>query len=69
MQLATSPLQKSLKFGLWYESFVNGVSIFYRDGTSYERKGDSNPGTYTGLKLVKGEYVSLVHGRFGSWSD
>ena len=28
------------EIGIWYDSFVNGVSVFYGDGSSYERKGD-----------------------------
>jgi hypothetical protein len=62
-------LPEIVEIGLWYADFVNGVSVFYKNGTSYERKGDANPGTYTSLKLMKGEFVSVVHGRFGSWGD
>lgn len=40
-------LPEITEIGIWYESYVNGVSVFYKDGTSYERKGDSYyPGTY-----------------------
>jgi len=62
-------LPEITEIGFWYADFVNGISVFYKDGTSFERKGDAGPGTYKSLKMMKGEFVSVVHGRFGCWGD
>ena len=37
-------LPEITEIGIWYDGYVNGVSVFYKDGTSYERKGDSYQG-------------------------
>ena len=52
------------------DKFVAGLSVYYRNGTSYVRMGGcSDPTTPTSFKLHNGEYITQVWGRTGSWSD
>ena len=56
------------EFGVYMDRFVKGIKIVYSNGFTVERKGDPHT-DYKSLQLLKGEYITLVHGRTGCWTD
>ena len=53
------------EIGFQVTKFIIGVSIFYRDGSSFERKGTSTdiPVTYMSIKMQRGEHITAIHAR------
>ena len=59
-----------VEVGLYITSFVAGISVTYRDGTVFERKGSTPDNmTYESIRLADNEYITSVVGRTGSWTD
>lgn len=63
-------LPQIVEFGLHITSYVAGISVTYRDGTVFERKGSTPDNmTYESIRLADNEYITSVVGRVGCWTD
>ena len=64
------------EIGLYFDAYVAGIKVVYRDdetlpgGHTVEHFGSAGGEyEYRKLKLKKGEYITKIDGRIGSWTD
>ena len=65
------------EIGIWFDAWVTGLKVVYQDDVTMptpleiEHFGNlgANGGRYKSITLKKGEYITKVKGKIGSWTD